>query len=43
MIKVRFATEEDAKSISNLCSKAWKLIYADILTAISRSLRQRME
>lgn len=30
MIKVRFATEEDAKSISNLCSKAWKVTYADI-------------
>lgn len=30
MIKVRFATEEDAKSISNICSKAWKVTYANI-------------
>ena len=30
MIKVRFATKEDAKSIANLCSKAWKVTYADI-------------
>lgn len=30
MIKVRFATKEDAKSIANLCSKVWKVTYADI-------------
>lgn len=32
MIKVRFATKEDARSISNICSKAWKVTYADIFS-----------
>lgn len=30
MIKVRFATKEDAKHISDICSKAWEVTYADI-------------
>lgn len=30
MIKVRFATKEDAKYISDICSEAWKITYADI-------------
>lgn len=30
MIKVRFATKEDAKHISDICSEAWEVTYADI-------------
>lgn len=30
MIKVRFATKEDARAISNICSKSWKVTYANI-------------
>lgn len=32
MIKVRFATIEDAQAISDICSEAWKITYSGLYT-----------
>ncbi|EHR31846.1 hypothetical protein HMPREF9709_01802 [Helcococcus kunzii ATCC 51366] len=29
-LKVRFATIEDAKAISDICSKAWRITYTNL-------------
>lgn len=30
MVRVRFVTVEDAKAISNICSEAWRITYAEL-------------